>query len=140
MKAHTNMYNHSPPSVISISTLLYAPQVLFSGCAHCIPLVAASTRVQQQAQIYGVSQCRDCNNGSVVNYLKLHSEGVRIDPKTKKIMHKHKLANPVRRELDIRKRLHLTHDNKVKVAYQAINLFKGGLTNIGRWDKNMPRV
>ena len=56
------------------------------------------------------------NKGSGVNYLKFHYEGVRIDPKTKKIM------------------------NKVKVAYQATNLFKGGLTNLGCWDKNKPRV
>jgi hypothetical protein len=55
-------------------------------------------------------------------------------------MHKHNPAKPVWRELDIRKRLHLTHENKVKVAYLATNLFNGGLTNLGCWDRNEPRL
>ena len=52
------------------------------------------------------------NMGSGVNYLNLHYEGVRIDPKSGKVMHKHNPAKPIWREVAIRKRLHLTLENK----------------------------
>ena len=142
VKAHTNMYNHSPPSVISISTLLYAPKLCSLDVPTAFPewLPPPGFRNRRRDMECLNSGIAAVNKGSGVNYLKLHYKGVRIDPKTKKIMHKHNPAKPVWRELDIRKRLHLTHENKVKVAYQATNLFKGGLTNLGCWDRNMPRL
>ena len=73
----------------------------------------------------------ECFNAAIA--LKLNYKGVRMDPKSKKVMHKHNPAKPIWRELD-------THENKVKVAYQATNLFKGGLTNFGSWDKNLSRA
>ena len=142
VKAHTNMYNHNPPSVISISTVLYAPKF----CSLDVPTAFPewlpppgfnNRRRDIECLNSGIAAV---NKGSGVNYLNLHYEGVRMDPKSKKVMHKHNPARPVWRELDIRKRLHLTHDNKVKVTNQAINLFKGGLTNIGCWDSKKPRV
>ena len=137
VKAHTDMYDHSPPSVISISTLLYAPKF----CSLDVPAAFPewlpppgfnNRRRDMECLNAGIAAV---NKGSGVNYLKLHYEGVRIDPKSKKVMHKHNPVKPVWREQDIRRRLHLTQENKVKVAYQAINLFKGGLTNLGSWDK-----
>jgi hypothetical protein len=75
------------------------------------------------------------NMGSGVNYLNFYYEGVRIDLKSGKVMHKHNPAKPIWREGAIMKRLHLFQKNKAKVATMAAKLFKCGLTNLGIWNQ-----
>ena len=52
-----------------------------------------------------------------------------MDKRTSKKMHKHNPARPIWRETDIRKRLHITKDHKIRIVNLAMKLFRGGLTN-----------
>ena len=133
VQAHTNMYEHNPPSVVSFSTLLYAPKfcslVVPAAFPEWLPPPGFVNR-RRDMECFNAA-VKAINTGSGVNYLNLHYEGVRIDPKSAKVMHKHNPVKPIWREEAIRKRLHLTHENKVKVAFMAAKLFKGGLTKLG---------
>ena len=141
VQAHTNMYEHNPPSVVSFSTLLYAPKF----CSLEVPVAFPEWLpppgfVNRRRDMECVNAAiKAINMGSGVNYLKMHYEGVRIDPKSGKVMHKHNPVKPIWREGAIRKRLHLTHENKAKVATMAAKLFKGGLTNLGSWNQKRSR-
>ena len=73
------------------------------------------------------------NKGSGVNYLNLHLEGIRIDPRAGKKMHKLRPERQIWREGDVRKRLHFTPSYKVKITNRAARLLQGGLTNPGAW-------
>ena len=137
VQAHTNKFRYNPPSVVSFSTLLYAPKF----CSLDVP--AAFPEWLPPPGFKNRRNDTECLNVAIaalnksagVNYLKLHYEGARIDPKSGKVMHKHNPVKPVWREVDIRRRLHLTPEHKVKVAYLAAKLFKGGLTNLGTWNQ-----
>ena len=73
------------------------------------------------------------NKSSKVNYLNLHLEGIRIDSKAGKKMHKLRPEKPIWREGEVRRRLHLTPDYKVKTVRRVANMFRGGLTTLGDW-------
>ena len=141
VQAHTNMYEHNPPSVVSFSTLLYAPKfcslVVPAAFPEWLPPPGFVNR-RRDMECFNAA-VKAINTGSGVNYLNLHYEGVRIDPKSGKVMHKHNPVKPIWREEAIRKRLHLTHENKAKVATMAAKLFKGGLTNLGSWNQKRSR-
>ena len=141
VQAHTNMYEHNPPSVVSFSTLLYAPKfcslVVPAAFPEWLPPPGFVNR-RRDMECFNAA-VKAINIGSGVNYLNLHYEGVRIDPKSGKVMHKHNPVKPIWREEAIRKRLHLTHENKVKVASMAAKLFKGGLTKLGSWNQKRTR-
>ena len=86
VQAHTNMYDHSPPGVISISTLLYAPKFCFLHVPIAFPEWLPppgfiNRRREMECLNSGIAAV---NKGSGVNYLKLHYEGVRIDPRLKR--------------------------------------------------------
>lgn len=136
VQAHTKMYHHNPPSVISISTVLYAPKFSSLDVPAAFPEWLPPPGFNNRRRDI---ECLNTaiaalNKGSGWNYLKLHYEGARIDPKSGKVMHKHNPTKPIWREVPIRRRLHLTPEYKVKVARMAARLFKGGLTNLGSWN------
>ena len=135
VKAHSVMNGHTTPSVLSVSTLLYAPKYCSlevpQNCTEWIPPAGfENKREVMEAVNEGI---KNMNIGNKVNYLKLHMEGIRLE--RGKAMHKHYPAKPIWRELQVRRRLHLTPEYKEKVCRKAAQLFRGGLTNIGDWPK-----
>ena len=73
------------------------------------------------------------NKGWGVNYLKLHFEGIRIDKKAKKTMHKHNPEQSIWRETDIFRRLHMSPAYKVRIVNLAKKIFSGGVSKLGDW-------
>ena len=135
VKAHSVMNDHAKPSVLSVSTLLYAPKYCSlevpQNCTEWIPPAGfENKRGVMEAVNEGI---KSMNIENKVNYLKLHMEGIRLE--RGKAMHKHYPAKPIWRELEVRRRLHLTPEYKEKVCRKAAQLFSGGLTNIGDWPK-----
>ena len=126
-------------SVLSIYILSYVPRF----CSLDIPLGDRfSERVRppnfnsRRSTIEEVNAAaKEMNMKEKVNYLKLHQEGIRIDTKTGKTLHKHFPEKPVWRDPEVRKRLHLTLPYKVSVTMKASKMFAAGLKNIGDWDK-----
>jgi hypothetical protein len=138
VKAHTEMHHHTQPSILSVSTLLYAPKFcsldLPKNCpAEWIPPAGFNNRRKLMEEVN--EGIKDMNIMAQVNYLKLHMEGIRIDKETGKTLHKHNPVKPIWRESVVRRRLHLTPQYKAKVAERAAKLFIGGLNNIGDWPK-----
>ena len=138
VKVHSEMHQHDQPSILSVSTLLYAPKFcsldLPNNCpAEWIPPVGFQNRRNLIEEVN--EGIKSMNLEAKVNYLKLHMEGVRIDKGTGKTLHKHNPVKPVWRESEVRRRLHLTPEYKAKVAQRAAKLFTGGLDNIGNWPK-----
>ena len=136
IQAHTVMNDHPKPSVLSVSTILYAPKFCSldvpENCPEWVPPVGFNNR---RALIEEVNEgIRVMNVKAGVNYLKMHMEGVRFDKGGKKL-HKHYPAKPIWREQEVRKKLHLTPEYKEKICVRAAKLFSGGLTNVGDWPK-----
>ena len=137
--AHSKSHGHEVPSVLSISTLLYAPKF----CSLDVPpgdkyseWVPPPNFNNRRSTIEEVNAAaKEMNLKEKVNYLKLHQEGIRIDTKTGKTLHKHFPEKPVWREPEVRKRLHLTLPYKVNVTLKAAKMFAAGLQNIGDWGK-----
>ena len=68
-----------------------------------------------------------------VSLQEFYLEGIRIDPRAGKKMHKLRPERQIWREGDVRKRLHFTPSYKVKITNRAARLLQGGLTNPGAW-------
>ena len=140
VQAHSIMHNHSPASIVSISTVLYAPKFCSLDVPNGFPEWLAPPGFNNRRRDI---ECLNAaiaalNKGAGVNWLNLHYEGVRFDSKSGKKFHKHNPVKPIWRETNIRRRLHLTPEYKVRVANMAAKLFKGGLTRLGDW--NQPRL
>ena len=133
--AHSTLYNHSIASVVSVSTVLYAPKFCSLDVPDSFPEWKPPPGFKnRRTDIESLNEAIKASNlNSGVNYLKLHYEGIRIDRKSGKKLHKLNPDKPVWREVEIRRRLHLTPEYKVKVGYMAAKLFKGGLTKLGDW-------
>lgn len=138
VKVHSEMHQHAQPSILSVSTLLYAPKFCSLDLPNNCPAEWIPPRGFQNKRklLEEVNEgIKSMNLQAQVNYLKLHMEGVRFDKATDKTLHKHNPAKPIWRESEVRRRLHLTPQYKAKVAQRAAKLFMGGLDNIGNWPK-----
>ena len=135
VEAHSGVHGHSEPSIVSVSTLLYPPKF----CSLDVP--ASCPQWQPPANFLNKRHDIECvnaaiaamNRGGKVNYLNLHYEGIRIDRKSGKVMHRHSPAIPIWKEKAIRSKLHLTPKFKAKIAKNAAKIFKGGLKTLGNW-------
>ena len=135
LRAHSELNGHRVPSVVSFSTVIYAPKYcsldLPSGYPEWVP---PPNFLNQRQDIESLNAAiAAINKGSGVNYLNLHLEGIRIDPRAGKKMHKLRPERQIWREGDVRKRLHFTPSYKVKITNRAARLLQGGLTNPGAW-------
>ena len=74
------------------------------------------------------------NKTSKVNYLNLHYEGVRMDKVSGKKFHR--FNQQIWREVDVRKKLHLNPQHKIKLMEKVSKLFMGGLNKLGDWDSS----
>ena len=112
VKAHSVMNKHSPPSLLSVSTLLYAPKYCSldvpQNCTEWIPPAGFENKREIMEEFNEWIKRMSIDNK--VNNLKLHMEGIR---------HKHYPANPIWRELQMRRRLHLAPEYKEKVCRKA---------------------
>ena len=137
VQAHSEIHGHTKPSIVSISTILYAPKFCSldvpSNSQDCWKPPAGFNNRRVLVETVNAA-IKAMNLEAKVNYLKLHMEGIRIDKKKGKIMHKHNPKVPIWREDEVRKRLHLTIDYKVKVVRNAAKLFVGGLMTLGNWE------
>ena len=129
LQAHSTVYKHSMPSVLSISTVVYAPKFCSLEVPANLPEWQpppgfTNRRLEIEALNAAIAAM---NKESGVNYLKLHMEGIRIDAKRNKTMHKHNPKSPIWREPEIRKRLHMTEEYKVRIVNLAKIIFRGGL-------------
>ena len=68
--------------------------------------------------------------------MNIHLEGIRVEKGTGKVLHKHNPGKQVWKEAEVRRRLHLTPEYKVKVMGRIAKLYKGGLKNLGNWSTN----
>ena len=133
--AHSTMHDHNPPSMVSVSTVMYAPKF----CSLDVPVnkpdwAPPAGFVNKRRDIECLNAAIAAQNkGNGVNYLNLHLEGIRIDKKSGKKLHRHNPVKPIWREADIRRRLHMSPDMKVRMVNLAKNLFIGGLTRLGDW-------
>eukprot|EP00092_Neocalanus_flemingeri_P019302 GFUD01020908.1.p1 GENE.GFUD01020908.1~~GFUD01020908.1.p1 ORF type:complete len:330 (+),score=86.68 GFUD01020908.1:460-1449(+) len=138
VQAHSQLHSHTEPGIVSVSTLLYAPKF----CSLDVP--ASCPEWQPPHNFSNRRHDMECvnvaiaamNKGAQVNYLNLHYEGIRINKKSNKTMHRHNPSSPIWREREIRKRLHLTPQYKTKIVRNAAKLFVGGLKNHGGWAKS----
>ena len=137
VKVHSDMYMHQPRSSVSVSTLLYPPKFCSldvpDSCTEWMPPAGFHNRRKLVEEVNQGIKAQ--NLEAQVNYLKVHFEGIRIDSKSGKTMHKHYPEVPIWREAEIRRRLHLTDHYKAKIVRKAAALFSGGLANIGDWPK-----
>ena len=137
VRAHSDMQGHEVPSVVSVSSILYAPKFCSldvpENCLEWKPPAGFHNRRSLIEKVNDLIKAMnlDCQ----VNYLKLHMEGVRFDTKAGKLLHKHNPVKPIWREKEVRRRLHLTPLYKAKVVKNATKLFIGGLKNVGNWGK-----
>ena len=135
VKAHSTVHGHVQPSVVSISTLMYAPKF----CALDVPDSIADWKpppnFNNKRQVVEATNAAIAamNKADNVNYLNLHFEGIRKDRKTGKTMHRHHTSTPIWRETEVRKKLHLTTKFKVKIVQRAAKIFMAGLQNVGSW-------
>ena len=138
VKAHSTMSGHSEPSVVSICTVLYAPKFCSLDVPRNFPnWVPPKGFLNRRHDI----ECLNAgiaaiNKAEQVNYLNLHYEGIKINKSDHTKMHKHNPAEPVWRETEVRKKLHLTAKNKTKVVRKLDRIFKGGLRNLGNWERS----
>ena len=110
VKAHSMKHKHEEPSVVSIATVLYAPRF----CALDIP--KNFPEWFPPAGFINRRNTIECLNAAIaalnksdkVNYINLHFEGIKMCKKEGTKMHKHQPVQPVWRELQVRKKLHLT--------------------------------
>ena len=117
VKAHSMKHKHEEPSVVSIATVLYAPRF----CALDIP--KNFPEWFPPAGFINRRNTIECLNAAIaalnksdkVNYINLHFEGIKICKKEGTKMHKHQPVQPVWRELQVRRKLHLTPKYKVKL-------------------------
>ena len=129
MKAHSIKHKHEEPSMVSIATVLYAPRF----CALDIPKffpewVPPSGFINRRNTIECLNAAiAALNKSDKVNYINLHFEGIKICKKEGTKMHKHRPVQPVWRELQVRRKLHLTPKYKVKVMGRVAKQFSGGV-------------
>ena len=135
VQAHSELHSHSETSIVSVSTILYAPKFCSldvpDKCEDWKPPVGFNNRRDLIENVNAAIKA--INVEDKVNYLKLHMEGIRLDKKTGKKLHKHYPDVPIWRETEVRRRLHLTSHYKAKIARNAAKLFVGGLKNLGDW-------
>ena len=77
----------------------------------------------------------ELNKAEGINYLNLHYEGTRQVKGSGLTMHRHNTVTPIWRETEVRRKLHLTPQFKVKVVNRAATIFSGGLKKLGEWNK-----
>ena len=142
VQAHTQLNGHSIPSVVSFSTVLYAPKFCSLDVPEGYPEWTPPPNFKNYREnIEGLNAAiAAINKSAKVNYLNLHLEGIRIDPKAGKKMHKLRPEKPIWREREVRRRLHLTPDYKVKTVRRVANMFRGGLTSLGDWKRRSEQV
>ena len=138
VRAHSELHGHQEPSVVSFSTVFYAPKFSSLDLPPGYPEWVPPPDFQNQRHNI---ECLNAaiaaiNKGSGVNYLNLHLEGIRIDPRSGKKIHRLRPEKQIWREEEVRKRLHFTPSYKVKIATRAARLLQGGLTNTGVWNRN----
>ena len=135
VSAHSVLHGHSEQSIVSISTILYAPKF----CALDVPDSAPDWKpppgfANKREAIEAVNKViAEMNHADSINYLNLHYEGIRKCKRTGKTLHRHNTLNPIWRESEVRKKLHLTPQFKTRVVNRAATLFMGGLKKTGDW-------
>ena len=110
VKAHSMKHKHEEPSVVSIATVLYAPRF----CALDIP--KNFPEWFPPAGFINRRNTIECLNAPIT------------------ALHKHQPVQPVWREFQVRRKLHLTPKYKVKVMGRVAKLFSGGLRSLGNWN------
>ena len=129
VKAHSDDCGFTPPSVVSVSTLPLPPKL----CSLDLPLSQTEWLPpdgfrNRRALIEDINEeIKAMNLGNEVNYLKLHMEGIRIDAKKGKVMHKHKPLVPTWTEINIFDRIQFSAETKLKILHNAIKIFKAGI-------------
>ena len=137
VKLHSETHAHPQPSLVSISTIMYAPKFCSLDVPDSIhdwkppPNFVNKREVVEAANKAILAM----NKEDKVNFMNLHYEGIRIDKKTGKTMHRHHTSTAIWRESDVRRKLHLTTTFKVKIVHRAAKIFVGGLQNTGSWAK-----
>ena len=135
VKAHSDMNNHRESCIVSICTVFYAPKF----CALDVP-----KNFPEWVPSPGFNNKRnyiECLNAAIaalnksdrLNYVNLHFEGIRMDKVSGINRHKHNPEQPVWREREVRRKLHLTPWYKVRVMDKITKLFSGGIRNLGAW-------
>ena len=135
VQTHSTFHNHTIPGVVSVSTVMYAPKYcsldIPANQPDWVPPQGFKNRRQEIETLNDGIKALNQANG--VNFLKLHLEGIRIDKKSGKKLHRHNPQKPIWREAIIWRRLHLSPDYKIRVVNLAVKIFRGGLTNLGNW-------
>ena len=136
VEAHSSMNGHTEPSVVSICTVLYAPKF----CALDVPRnfpewVPPPGFINRRHDIECLNAAiAAINKSDHTNYINLHFEGIKICKLEGTKMHKHQPVEPVWREREVRRKLHLTPKNKIRVVGKVAKLFTGGLSRSGNWE------
>ena len=135
IEAHSEVNGHSQPSLLSISTLMYAPKF----CSLDVPdsvsdwKPPANFKNKREVVESANKAIAAMNKESKVNYLNLHYEGIRKDKKSGKTLHRHHTTRAIWRETEVRKMLHLTPEFKIKIVNRAAKILMGGLLNVEDW-------
>ena len=131
VKQHSLTYGHSKPSYVAFATLLIPPKF----CSLYIPENAPNLTewvpgprfINRYGDIEAVNKrIKEINLGDNLRYINLHLQGVKLF-KSGTIQHKFDtLPGKERfwREEEVRRKLHLTMENRLKVVSNIMNCFK----------------
>ena len=137
VEAHSEVNGHSQPSLLTISTLMYAPKFCSLDVPDSVTDWKPPPNFDNKREVVESTNkaIAAMNKESKVNYLNLHYEGIRKDSKSGKTLHRHHTTRAIWRETEVRRMLHLTPEFKVKIAKRAGKILMGGLLNVGDWSK-----
>ena len=133
--AHSELCGHSPPSIVSFSTVRMAPKLcsldVHPNQKSWIPEAGFINKRKDIEELNGL--IKSLNTKNKVNYLKVHMEGIRIDRKKNRTWHKTQSQSPIWRESKVFEKFNFVPEVKLKIANNAVKLFQGGLDNLGDW-------
>ena len=136
VETHSTFHGHKEPSLVSFSTVMYAPKFCSlevpPSKVEWIPPRGFNNRRHDVECLNAAIAA--INKTSKVNYLNLHYEGVRMDKVSGKKFHR--FNQQIWREVDVRKKLHLNPQHKIKLMEKVSKLFMGGLNKLGDWDSS----
>ena len=131
VKLHSIMHKHDPPSYVSFCTLLLPPKFCSLNIPENAPNLAewvpGPNFINRYEDIEKVNKrIKEINLADNLSYINLHLQGIK---NFKSGTRQHKFDTlPGRaqfwREKEVRRKLHLTMDNRLRVVGQLMNCFK----------------
>ena len=129
VQAHSTTCGFVPESVLSVCTVQLSPKLCSLDGADSAPdWKPRQGFINKRKEIEALnSKISKLNLDDGVHYLQVHREGIRIDSKRKKVMHKHYPQKQTWEEPEVFERITFTPESKQRILGNVVKLFKAGL-------------